>query len=67
MHRGGFGCQVVDHVLIVLPDAFRIVERLAIQREPNTIWPIPDIKILRAHASNNTHITHLNAVAHLWE
>jgi len=57
VNRGGLRGQVVDHVLIILSNALQIIQGLTVEREAHSIWPITDVKILRANTSDDPDLT----------
>ena len=62
MYRGGFRTQIIDHVLIVLPDAFTVIKRFAVKSETHPVGSIAYVEVLRAHPADNSAFTYLHAV-----
>jgi hypothetical protein len=48
-----FRSQIVDHVLVILPDAIEIIKGLAVEGEPHAIRPVSDVEVLWSNATDD--------------
>jgi hypothetical protein len=62
VHRRGFGCEIVYHVLIVLADAIAVVQCLAIESQPNAVWTVSNIEILGPNPSDDPDVACFYAI-----